>query len=151
MGFLQSLKDVLDSATAAVTAQASRIKNQAFADACMATCALVAAADGTIDDDEIAATADAISHLDALQHFDVSKLQTTFEGFCTKLKSSAAFGKIDCQKAITKLKGKDAEARACVMVGEIIGAADGNFDPDEKKVVHSICNWLGLNPTEFDV
>jgi tellurite resistance protein TerB len=32
-----------------------------------------------------------------------------------------------------------------------IGAADGNFDNDEKAVVSKICTELGLNPKDFDL
>ena len=32
-----------------------------------------------------------------------------------------------------------------------IGAADGNFDDDEKAVVRKICAELNLNPKDFDL
>jgi len=32
-----------------------------------------------------------------------------------------------------------------------IGAADGNFDENEKTAVRNICAELGLNPKDFDL
>ena len=65
--------------------QLSKYKNSNFADASMATCALIAAADGSIDPEERRKTAKFIMNSDMLKAFDVSQLKAKFDGYCNKV------------------------------------------------------------------
>lgn len=151
MGFLSKLKESATEMQNQVSSQVKQFKNKNFADATMAVCALVAAADGNIDADERRKTASFISSNDTLAVFDVSELQKTFNDFCDKLNNDFDFGKIDLLQIISKLKKKAPQARAAVQVGIIIGYADGTFDDDEKDIVRQICRSVGLDPSEFDL
>ncbi|MEA1969348.1 MAG: TerB family tellurite resistance protein [Thermodesulfobacteriota bacterium] len=151
MGFLSRLKENAMDLQANLVTQAKQFKNQKFADATMAACALVAAADGNIDANERRKTASFISSNEILSSFDVSKLQKTFTEYCDKLNADFDFGKIDLLQVISKLKKNEAQARAAVQVAVIIGYADGTFDDDEKKVVGEICRSLGIDKAEFDL
>jgi tellurite resistance protein TerB len=126
-------------------------KNQQFADGAMAICALIAAADGSIDAAERQKTASFIMNNDTLQVFDTAKLKETFDRYCGKLESDFDFGKVDAVSAIGKLRDKPDQARAVIQVGVIIGGADGTFDDDEKSVVREACNAVGIAPAEFDL
>ncbi|MEL0621328.1 tellurite resistance TerB family protein, partial [Psychrobacter proteolyticus] len=64
-----------------------QFKNKKFADASMAICALVAAADGEIDADERRKTAAFIMSNDTLKVFDASELKEKFDFFCNKLEA----------------------------------------------------------------
>ncbi len=151
MGFLNRLKDGFQDAKDQLVSQVKQFKNKDFSNATMAVCALVAAADGDIDSKERRKTAGFIASNQMLSVFDVSKLQETFNGYCDKLTKDFEFGKIDLLQVVSKLKKNEAQARAAVQVGVIIGHADGSFDEDEKAVVREICRTLGLEPMDFDL
>ena len=151
MGFLSKLKDGAMEMQSQLVSQVHQFKNKNFAEATMAVCALVAAADGNIDANERRKTASFIISNDTLKVFDVSQLQKSFNSYCDKLNTDFDFGKIDLLQVISKLKKSPAQARAAVQVAIIIGNADGIFDDDEKKVVTEICHSLGIAPSEFDL
>ena len=149
------LWDQLKSRTATMSSQlktkAHTFKNADFANASMAVCALIAAADGSIDASERQKVAGFITSNDVLSIFPPQDLREKFDHYCNKLSSDYDFGKIEAIQAISKLKKKEDQARAVIQVGIIIGGADGNFDDDEKKAVREACNAVGIAPTEFDL
>ena len=149
------LWDQLKSKTATMSTQlkskAHTFKNADFANASMATCALIAAADGSIDATERQKTAGFIASNDVLSIFPAQELRDKFDHFCNKLSADYDFGKIEAIQAISKLKKKEDQARAVIQLGIIIGGADGNFDDNEKKAVREACNAVGISPSEFDL
>jgi tellurite resistance protein TerB len=134
-----------------LNAKKNDLKSGAFRDASMAMCALVAAADGTVDPTERQRVAQLISTNDALQNFPAADLQRRFDDALDKLAADYAFGKVGVLQEIAKAKKKPAEARAVIQIGIVIGGADGNFDKDEQAVVREACFTLGLPPHEFDL
>ncbi len=132
-------------------AKKNDLKSGAFRDASMAMCALVAAADGTIDAEERRRVAGLITTNDALSNFAADDLRAKFDGYANKLSADFDFGKVAVIQEIGKVKKKPNEARAVIQIGIIIGGADGSFDDDEKKVVREACFALGIAPAEFDL
>lgn len=132
-------------------AKKNDLKSGAFRDASMAMCALVAAADGSIDADEKRKVAALITSNDVLANFPADDLKAKFDGFADKLSADFDFGKVSVLQEIGKTKKKPVEARAVIQIGIIIGGADGNFDDDEKKVVKEACFAVGLDPAEFEL
>ncbi len=151
MGFLSKLKESAMELQSQLVTQVKQFKNQNFADATMAVCALVAAADGTIDAVERKKTAAFISSNDTLAVFDVGQLQQIFNNYCDKLVKDFDFGKIDLLQVVSKLKKTPPQARAAVQVAMIIAGADGDFDVDEKNIIREICRSLDIDPKEFDL
>lgn len=151
MGFWDNLKDKATQLNDGLKTKIGQFKNAAFADASMAMCALIAAADGTIDASERQKTASFIMNNDTLKIFDVSDLKEKFSHYCDKLQADYDFGKIEAIQSIGKLKKKTDQARAVIQVGIIIGGADGNFDDDEKAAVREACFAVGITPSEFDL
>lgn len=151
MGFLSKLKESAMELQSQLVTQVKQYKNQNFADATMAVCALVAAADGTIDSTERKKTAAFISSNDTLAVFDVSQLQQTFNTYCDKLVRDFDFGKVDLLQVVSKLKKTPPQARAAVQVAVIIAGADGDFDNDEKNIIREICRSLDIDPKDFDL
>jgi len=78
MGFLNNLKNSLIAIQKDLTKQVKQYKNKNFADATMAACALVAAADGNVDADERRKVTGFISSNDTLAVFDINELQKNF-------------------------------------------------------------------------
>ncbi|MCU8590637.1 tellurite resistance TerB family protein [Streptomyces sp. A13(2022)] len=134
-----------------LVAKKNDLKSGAFRDASMAMCALVAAADGTVDPSERQRVAQLISTNEVLQNFPADDLRRRFEENLDKLTSDFDFGKVGILQEIAKAKKKPAEARAVVQIGIVIGGADGDFDKDERAVVREACYALDLPPHEFDL
>jgi tellurite resistance protein TerB len=134
-----------------LTAKKNDLKSGAFRDASMAMCALVAAADGTIDPSERQRVAQLIATNEVLQNFDAMDLQRRFEENLNKLTADFDFGKVSILQEIAKAKKKPAEARAVIQIGIVIGGADGDFDKTEQAVVREACFALDLPPHEFDL
>ena len=151
MAFWDNLKEKVNNMNQTLVTKVSQFKNTEFANATMAICALVAAADGEIDSSERQKTASFIMSNESLKVFQASDLKEKFDFYCDKLTQDFDFGKIECIQAISKVKKKEDQARAVIQIGIIIGGADGNFDPDEKKVVREACNSVNINPVEFDL
>ncbi|KOT92817.1 MULTISPECIES: tellurite resistance TerB family protein [Streptomyces] len=134
-----------------LVAKKNDLKSGAFRDASMAMCALVAAADGSVDPSERQRVAQLISTNEVLQNFPADDLRRRFEDNLNKLTADYDFGKVGILQEIAKAKKKPAEARAVVQIGIVIGGADGDFDKDERAVVREACYALDLPPHEFDL
>lgn len=150
-----ALWDQLKSKTQLMNGQlktkSDQFRNKEFANASMAMCALIAAADGSVDAAERQKTASLISNNDVLAIFPADELRQKFDWYCSKLNSDFEFGKVEAVATIGKLKSKPEQARAVVSIGIIIGGADGQFDDDERKAVRDACFAVGIAPAEFDL
>ncbi|MFR9798613.1 tellurite resistance TerB family protein [Streptomyces sp. MS06] len=151
MALWDRVKESASQMQTQLVAKKNDLKSGAFRDASMAMCALVAAADGTVDPSERQRVAQLISTNEVLQNFDADDLRRRFEDNLNKLATDFAFGKVSVLQEVAKAKKKPAEARAVIQIGVVIGGADGNFDKDEQAVVREACFTLGLPPHEFDL
>ncbi|MCX4835292.1 TerB family tellurite resistance protein [Streptomyces sp. NBC_00006] len=151
MALWDRIKESASTMQTQLVAKKNDLKSGAFRDASMAMCALVAAADGTIDASERRRVAQLIMSNEVLQNFDATDLQKRFEANLDKLTADFDFGKVSVLQEVAKAKKKEAEARAVIQIGIVIGGADGDFDPTERGVVREACQMLGLAPTEFDL
>ncbi len=151
MSFWNDLKDKAAALNAGLQTSVAKFKNADFANGCMAMCALVAAADGSVSGEEKARIAKLILNNETLKVFPSAELKQKFDFFCDKLSADFDFGRIEALQAVAKLKPKPDQARAVVQIGIVIGGADGNFDADEKAVVKAACNAVGIPASEFDL
>lgn len=151
MALWDRIKESASTMQTQLVAKKNDLKSGAFRDASMAMCALVAAADGTIDPSERRRVAELIMSNEVLQNFPADDLQRRFEANLDKLVADFDFGKVSVLQEVAKAKKKENEARAVVQIGIVIGGADGHFDPTEQGVVREACLMLGLSPHEFDL
>ncbi|MFD9817213.1 tellurite resistance TerB family protein [Streptomyces sp. NPDC059080] len=151
MALWDRIKDSAQTMQNQLVAKKNDLKSGAFRDASMAMCALVAAADGTIDPSERRRVAQLITSNEALQNFAADDLQRRFDGYLDKLTADFDFGKVAVMQEIGKVKKKPVEARAVIQIGIVIGGADGDFDKTEQAVVREACFALDINPAEFDL
>ncbi|MER5756110.1 TerB family tellurite resistance protein [Streptomyces sp. NPDC002088] len=151
MALWDRIKESASTMQTQLVAKKNDLKSGAFRDASMAMCALVAAADGTIDPAERQRVAQLIATNEVLQNFDATDLQRRFDDNLNKLTADFAFGKVSVLQEIAKAKKKPAEARAVIQIGIVIGGADGDFDKTEQAVVREACFTLDLPPHEFDL
>lgn len=151
MAIWNQLRQSAQGMQSQLVAKKNDLKSGAFRDASMAMCALVAAADGSIDPAERRKVAGLISTNEVLSNFPADQLQQIFNAYCDKLSADFDFGKVSVIQDIGKTRKKPAEARAVIQIGIIIGGADGTFDKDEQAVVKEACHAVGLAPSEFDL
>ena len=151
MALWDQLKQRSQDMNSQLKTKAGQFKNKDFANAAMAVCALIAAADGSIDAEERRKVAGLITANDVLSIFDASQLRERFDHYCNKLTTDYDFGKVEAVQAVSKLKSKGDQARAVVQIGIIIGGADGNFDKSERAAVREVCFAVGIDPQEFDL
>ncbi|MFF9482822.1 tellurite resistance TerB family protein [Streptomyces sp. NPDC014733] len=151
MALWDRIKDSAQTMQNQLVAKKNDLKSGAFRDASMAMCALVAAADGTIDPSERRRVAQLIGTNEVLQNFAADDLQRRFDGYLDKLTADFDFGKVAVMQEIGKVKKKPVEARAVIQIGIVIGGADGDFDKTEQAVVREACFALDINPGEFDL
>ncbi|MGW7413693.1 tellurite resistance TerB family protein [Streptomyces sp. NPDC054863] len=151
MALWDRLKETASTMQTQLESKKNELKSGSFRDASMAMCALVAAADGTIDPSERQRVASLIATNDVLKNFPADDLQRRFNDYVGKLTADFAFGKVSILQEIAKAKKKPAEARAVIQIGIVIGGADGDFDKTEQAVVREACFALDLPPHEFDL
>ena len=130
MAFWDQLKQNVSHMNSSLQTNVSKFKSTDFANASMAMCALIAAADGSIDSSERQKTTALILSNEILKIFQASDLKQKFDFYCDKLSQDFDFGKVEAIQAIGKLKTKQDQGRAVIQIGIIIGGADGNFDTD---------------------
>jgi len=143
--------DFLKTTGQGINDEVKKITSKSFAEAVIAGCALVAAADGIITSEEKQKMAGFIKQNEALKLFDISKLIVMFEKYTKSFEFDYQIGKIEALSTIAKIRSKPDESKLLVRLCCIIGGADGDFDDDEKKVVREICKELSLNPSEFEL
>ncbi|NUS15562.1 MAG: tellurite resistance TerB family protein [Streptomyces sp.] len=151
MALWDRLRESATTMQAQLNAKKNDLKSGAFRDASMAMCALVAAADGSIDPSERQRVATLIGTNEVLQNFPALDLQRRFDDYLAKLTADFAFGKVAILQEIAKVQKKPTEARAVIQIGIVIGGADGDFDKTEQAVVREACFAVGLDPQEFDL
>lgn len=151
MAFWDQLKAKAQEMNGQLKTKTSQFQNKEFKNASMAMCALIAAADGSIDPAERQKTAALIMSNESLAVFPPDELREQFEWYCSKLSSDFDFGKVEATATIAKLKSKQDQARAVIQIGIIIGGADGNFDQHERAVVRDMCFAVGIAPAEFEL
>ncbi|GGV56029.1 tellurium resistance protein [Streptomyces longisporoflavus] len=151
MALWDRVKESASTMQTQLMAKKNDLKSGAFRDSSMAMCALVAAADGTIDPSERQRVAQLIATNEVLQNFPADELRRRFDTYVDKLTADFAFGKVSVLQEVAKAKKKPAEARAVIQIGIVIGGADGDFDQTERAVVREACFALDLPPHEFDL
>jgi len=129
--------------------EVKKFANKDFMEAACATSCLIAHADGTCDSEEKMKTLEYMKMNDSLKVFSQSDVIKTFNELAELHTFDPGMGKDKCFKLIEKIKNNPEAARACLRLGCVIGAADGNFDKNEQAMVRTIASKLGLNANEF--
>ena len=129
-----------------------QLKSKEFAQGSMAMCALIAAADGSIDAAEKQKTTALIASNEVLSIFDARDLQEIFDKYAGQapVRLRARQGRGDPGASAGSRASRIRRART-IQIGIIIGGADGSFDAHEQQAVREACNAVGIAPGEFDL
>lgn len=123
--------------------------NSTVLDALMASCALVAMADGRIDHSEQQKVYDFIHQSDELRSFNTQQVVARFDHFVRGIQMDPIVGRGEALRAVGRVRDQYDLARLVVRYGIAIGFADGQFERSEQETIRDICNELRLNPGEF--
>ena len=148
------LKGLYDQAKAKVSefkTDVLKYKSKDFLHAALGGSALVIMADGNIDANEKSKMMRFIQSNDVLSVYDTSEVVKVWKDYIETLELDADIGEAKALGAIGKVKGKAEQSRLVMRMIIAIGAADGDFDADEKHVACVIAQELGLDPAEFDL
>lgn len=149
MSFFDTLKQKAGEARAKLATEVGKFRNREFMEACVAGCALVAAADGSIDSSEKQKMMKFIQQSDELKVFETKDVITFFNKITENFEFDNEIGKAEALKVISKLRSKPDAARLMVRVCCAIGSADGSFDDKEKQIVREMCRDLGIPADDF--
>jgi len=147
MAFLDWVKEQKEKTVTGI----KQFANKDFMEAVAAGCAMIACADGTIDSSEKQKMVGYINLNESLKVFNLNDVLQRFNYYAQMFEFDFNVGKSEALKAIAKVKKNPDAARTCIAVCCAIGAADGNFDKDEKQLVKEMCSQLGLNSSEFQL
>ena len=131
--------------------EALKYKSKEFLEAALGGSALVALADGKIDAQEKSKMMKFIENHEVLSIYDTSEVVKTWKNYVDTLEMDMDIGTSKAMSSLGKIKGKDEQARLVLRMVCAIGASDGDFDNDEKRIAGKIAVELGLDPKEFDL
>jgi tellurite resistance protein TerB len=149
MSFLDNLAATLRNAAITISERAEQFKNQSFADACMAGCALVAMADGVLQPEERLKVVACIQNIRDLHCFKATDLRDSFDNFCRQ--SGDVFSRVEVVKAIRRVRSDRDQADMVVKIGIIIVKSKGTIADVERTVLREIIHELGLSESDYDL
>lgn len=115
-------------------------------EAMMASCALVAYADGDVSDAEIDQTCTQIENSEQLANM-ADEAKEVFMTYVAKLEKTGRLGKRDVMKEITDLANDTSEENRVrvLLIGIEVADSEDGIDEDEMKVLKSIAAELKLS------
>lgn len=149
MATLSSFSNWLSKTKGNISDGVKRFKSKDLLEAIVAGCAVVSVADGTVDASEKQKMAGYLGRSPELNVFNMSEVIDRFNHYAGNMDFDVMVGKQEALRVIGKFKTKQDVGRVIVGVCCAVGAADGDFDDQEKAAVRDICNVLALNPGEF--
>ena len=140
---------MFEALRAGLKGQLERRRQRPFLEAAMASCALVAIADGVVTLSERSRVDQILERLDELRFFDVHEAIDLFNDYVEGIEAHNRIGRRKALDAIAKMKGERAEARLLIRICLAVSFADEAFPDSERQEVEAICKRLGFDPQEF--
>ena len=151
MSALNWIKAQGEAASSALKGEIARFNNRKFMQGAVAIGVAIAAADGTIDQDEKRKLYGVFQNLEALKAFKWDTVQPLFDELKGKYDFDAEIGLAEAMKYVGALRNDPAAARQLIRIRIMVGGADGTFDDKEKDLVRKACRELGLSPADFEL
>jgi tellurite resistance protein TerB len=154
MGLWDSLKQavggVLGGAKGFLQEHFNEFNNGDFKEAAMAFAAKITMADGEATSDEKMKMAGIIERHELLALFDASELRSLYLKQLEDFQFDYDFASENIKKKLAKVSDPD-QQRGIIMIGIIIGKADGNFDENERAAVREVINLYNHAMSDYDV
>lgn len=131
-----------------LTGGASRLSGKTdLLEAIAAACAMVAAADGDLEDAEMESTISALQNHDVLSKaFSASEIERVADAMFKRAKGGMA-GRLGLKREIEQARSKSTteDLEMLLVIAIDVSSSDGEVEPAERKVLDSIATSLGLN------
>ena len=127
-----------------------KIENRDLMEAIVGGSLLVAAADGSISDEELVSLDKQVSSNDALAHFG-AEIGITINRFEKQLDTGFRIGKMKILREIEDIKSNPADAEEVFVNMITIAEADGEIDADEMKILKEVGGKLGIRLSEYGI
>lgn len=116
-----------------------------FLEATCAAAALIAVADGEIEDSEVTATVKAVKANKALAGgFDGPTIERTINAMLERA-GGGRVGKAGLRTEIREIAKDPEMAEAVILTALDVAEADGQIEPEEQKVLESLSKELGID------
>ena len=143
-GFLKKVK----GAGAELAKKSVKAENKDLMEAMVCAAALIAYADGELEDEEVTKISQILDSSAALEAFGTEPAQF-FDKQCAALEASYRMGRLTVMKEIEDVKGNKEEAEMVLIMAIEVAFADGEMEPDEDKELKVIASKLGLKLDEY--
>ena len=140
---------MLQGLRTAIQEHRKRAKARPFLESCMATCALVAIADGDVSLSERSRVDQVLETIDRLQLFDVHEAIDLFNGYVDAIIEDPDEGRAKALKAVREMRSDAPCAVLLVKIALAISNADGEFLESELVQCYAICAELGLSLEDY--
>ena len=154
MGFWDNLKQaaggLLGGAQDFFNSHLAEFNNGDFKEAAMAFAAKITMADGEATGDEKLKVAGIIERHEALQCFDATALRSMYLKQLEDFEFDFDFASENIRKKLVKVTDPE-QQRGIIMIGIIVGKADGDFDDNEKAAVREVITMYGHAVSDYDV
>ena len=143
------------AAGAAFSAGSAEVKakyqgNKDYLEAVCAAAALVAAADGDIEDSEIKQTKELISSNDMLSSiYKTDEIDKVLENYLRKAKTN--YGRQALERELADVKNDPTKAQDVFAMAVDVSQADGEMEPQEIVVLKKVAKILSVNAADFGV
>ncbi len=118
-------------------------------EAVCASAALVAAADGSVDDSEIEATIKAVTANEALNTaFDARQIEGSMQRMLDRA-SGGRVGQMNLMKELDDINSSSEDAEMVFLTALDIADADGEIDKSERAMIDKIAKRLGVNASSY--
>jgi len=138
----------LKGAGADLANKSIKAENKDLMEAMVCAAALIAYADGELEDEEVEKISKIIDSSKALAAFGNEPHQY-FDEQCKALEASYRMGRLDVMKEIADCKGNKDEAEMVLIMAIEVAFADGELEPDEEKELKVIATKLGLRLEDY--
>lgn len=118
-------------------------------EACLASAALVAAADGTIDPEEAVSAIQTVKNNEVLgKAFDNTTIETTMNRMIARAKGGFS-GQAQLYKELKEIGKSEEDAEAVYLIAVDVAFADGNCDAKERAVLAQIAKTIGYDASKW--
>lgn len=128
---------------------AKKIANTNTMEACIAAALLIAAADGTIERDELTKLEAIASSTEPLASFSRAEIQRVIQKYAATLETDFFIGKSKMLKEIDDVADDPDLAETVFLVAFAIARADGEVEPEEKRELLALARRLGQDASAF--
>ena len=125
-----------------------KAENRDLMEGLVCAAALIAYADGELEDEEVTKISQILDTSKALEAFGTEPAQF-FDKQCKVLDSSYRMGRLGVMKEIEDCKGNKDEAEMVLIMAIEVAFADGEMEPEEEKELGAIAGKLGLRLQDY--